>query len=184
MAGRQINLITQKQALTPQEAQLRQAIRKWMPIILILYVAILFVIFLVSYFFRMQSDKLDVSIEQEKQAIKTRSQDEGLYLLIKQKMNSLSKIVTNRFDYSKVSDFFLNLQTDTIRFNQITIKATGETVLTITTADAYALDEFIRQLIDDTSDQFGTVELVSLEQNQDFQYQLVLNVQYKNIILN
>jgi len=180
MAHREINLITTKRVLTPEEQSIQKRLRFWMPLILGAFTLVFITIMGYSFYLNNRLANLDSSIKLERDSIAAKEKDEGLYTLLKQKISALTQIFGLRYAYSPVFDFLNNLATDGITIRSIQLLRSGNTVLIIRAADAFKLDTFVRNVLKEAEAHFNRVELVGVQFNPQGDYAITLNLSTNN----
>ncbi|RJR15193.1 hypothetical protein C4579_02695, partial [Candidatus Microgenomates bacterium] len=119
MTGREINLIFSKRELTSQEQVLQKINRVWVPVVLGIFLLFVSSTFVYALILNSQINAIDEGITIEKTAIAAKEQDEGLYLLIKQKISMLQRVIASRYPYHDLATFFLSQQTDNVRISSL-----------------------------------------------------------------
>lgn len=181
MPAREINLIANKQTATPQEVEVRRIIGFWTPAILIVYLVILFSTLGLTYYSTNRLHSTEVDITSEKNRIASLINDEGLYILLKQKATTLGRIFSQRYPFSDVLVYLLGYKTDGITFQKIELSDDGNITLDVITQDSVVLDTFVRKLIEAAPTEFHQIDLVSLTYKTDGSYAIRLDMGKKTI---
>lgn len=179
MAIREINLISNRHQLTSAEIRIRGLIQLWTPLILGGYVLVLLLIIGYGIFLKSSLASVEKSIVVAKENISAREQDEGLYLLLKQKVGVLTQIFANRADYTSLYNYFNDLQSENLAIQALTIRENGTAVLEVAAADAYALDGYVKKILESAESRFQSVELVTIQYKKEDVYSVTLDITQK-----
>ncbi len=179
MSAREINLITRRHSASAHQQFVQRMITVWTPVTLVLYVIIVTVVLAYSFFLSSSISGIDAQISAIKGEIAGRQNDEGLYLLLKQKTSSLTQIIKNRYPFSDVFTLLQTFKNQGITIASIKLSEDANIIFEVTVSDSLVLDHFIHSLLDTAVARFNTVELVNLNYQKDGGYTVVLDIGYK-----
>ena len=184
MLPKEINLIPNKKTLSPQETALRRRLGKWMPFLLVGYLLILGGVLGYWLFLSQNSAQIEADINTEKRLISERTNDEGLYSLLKQKALALTKIYGNRTDYSALYNYFTEVAGSEITIKSVRMIDNGNTVLEVDALNSFAVDTFVGRLLQDGPDHFRRIELngVHLAPGGKYTISLEIDVQKTSVL--
>lgn len=162
MATREINLISTQKIETGEDRMLKRFVYVWSPRILGIYCVVLSIVLGISFYFTSRITAVEKGIVTEQKSITQKEQDEGLYLLLKQKVAALSQIFENRNKYLDLFNFFNGFQTETITIVGLKLSENEKIELNIKASDTVSLDAFTQNLLTVSQDKFTTIDLESL----------------------
>ena len=184
MLPKEINLIPNKKTLTAQDIALRRRLSTWVPLILVGYLVVLGGVLGYWLFLTRSGAQLDSDINTEKRLIAERTNDEGLYTLLKQKALALTEIFSHRTDFSAMYNYFNEVAGSDITIKSIHIVDNGNTILEVNATNSFAVDTYVGQLLEDGPDHFRRIELsgVHLAPGGSYTISLELDIQKTSVL--
>lgn len=174
MAVKEINLLGEKQALTPEIQRARQTLKTGTTWMLIIYFLLVTVLFISSFYISNQLEATDRAITSERARIKALEKNEGAYVLLKRKASSLVQILTSRYPYTDLVEYLKQIGGQDNYVRALRLRETGGSEIDINAANSEGLDGFISSLLDKSDQRFARIELRSLRTTTEGGYEATL----------
>ncbi len=178
MASREINLLIKPEDYLSavQKQQLKQ-VKIWVPAGLFIFLLILLGVVVTNFIVNNKDRDLNNQIATTSRAIENLTQNEGIYMILKQKVSTINKIINTRYDYLAVFDFFKTLELDNGQITQMTLARDGKTLLSFTLNDSEAMDRVVNTIINQAEYRFQSVQLISVGLGKNGGYVMELDIQ-------
>jgi hypothetical protein len=178
MANREINLLVKHEGelSQAQKKQLAQ-VKKWVPLGLFVYLVLLLVVIGANLFVAQQDKFLTRRISTVSDEIEKLTESEGIYLILKQKLGAISRILKTRYEYLTVFDFFKGLEVDNGRITHITLERNGRTDIEFSVNNSEAMDRVVTSIVNEAKSKFTSVKLLSVKLSENGSYLIELNIQ-------
>lgn len=161
MASREINLLSEKRTVSTTELAIRHFLSVWTPLVLGIYLFILAVTLITSLYFKNRFSNLEKQVTVERSLIQALENNEGTYLLIKQKAGVLKRILDSRFPYSDLFAYFQNLNSFQGTLRSMNLNSNGEITVNLSVPDSISMELLFNGLLTDSL-RFNRIELVSV----------------------
>lgn len=179
---REINLISQRPILSPQEQKLEALVKMWLPLVCGIYALVLGGVLLISLYFTFRINRTEAKISQERTRIAGLEKNEGLYLSLKQRVRALTQIMDGHYPYTSLIEFFDQQEADSAKktiVKSLKIDEAGAVSINLFIANTEELDWFINQLLQAAQTRFARVELVSIGYQTDGTFDISLEISGK-----
>lgn len=176
MIHKEINLIPNKKAISPQEAALRRRLSVGMPLLLVGYLVILGAVFGYWLLLIQNNKQIDTDLNTEKRLISERTNDEGIYSLLKQKALALTKIFGHRTDFNALYSYFTEVAGDQIVIKSVLLTDSRNITLEVEAVDSFAVDAFVAKLLQDGPNHFQRIELANVHLAVGGRYTISLDI--------
>lgn len=122
-----------------------------------------------------EASALDTQIQQSKQIIQSKQEEEELYVALVNKLQIITSTTNARFPYYTFMTTLRQLSGDAIHIDGVQFYIDGTITLNVLSRTSSDLDTFIKKLIDSSSAKTYVVELKSTSRNNDGSYAVTLD---------
>lgn len=176
--AREINLLIKREGqLTLGQKRQLEKVKLWVPAGLVIYLIGLLIIVSANIYVNLQNKALTEKIKTTSTAIQNLTQNEGIYLILNQKLQAITKILSGRYAYLDIFDFFKNLEIDNGRIYQVLLETSGKTQLTFSLNDSEAMDRVVTSIVSQAKARFKSVKLESVRLAEAGGYVIELHIQ-------
>lgn len=176
MATREINLVSEKEALSSQDIRIRRLLKFWTPLFLVIFLIILGVAVFFQFRTTQQLSGLNTQISSVENQIKSMERNESAYLLLKQKATAISDILNSRFAFIDIINYFKSFENNDVKINSMSLMNSGTIQLDMRLGDSELLDNLLTTFIEAGGKKFKTIELTSINLRPDYTYEINLNI--------
>ncbi len=159
MATREINLFKRIELLSPDELKLKTFTRRFVPIILGLFIIVVVGVLYMSFVVSGELTKLDTDIINERNRIDNLKRSESLYLLLKQKASVLSKVINSQYPYNDQIEFFKSLEPEGTKLKNMELDETGKLSLQMSLVNSASMEKVVDKIVAQAHKKFRQVEL-------------------------
>lgn len=135
---------------------------------IIFYIILVVGVFFFWLFLKNEYEEISNRIEEKKSQINQMKKKESLYVLLKQRLSTLTKIRSEKKkDFLQFFSFFLQLQEEEINFDQMSASAKGELKVSGRATNASSFAKFLEVLANPEFDKsFSKIILSSLSRDE------------------
>ena len=140
-----------------------------------LFIVTVLVLIIGNIYISKEISTIDVRIEDAKQTIKSKQEEEELYIAFANKLQTISSVVQGRFPYSHFLTSLKQIVGDDVRLDTIAISTSGEIKLKIYTLSALSFNTFTNDIVKSSIAQPYVITANSTTRNSDGSYILLLS---------
>lgn len=177
MASKEINLLQKDIYLSPENKRWKELVYKFLTPILVFYAGVLVVIISFNITLSTQINAKNNQIQTELQKISNLSKNESIYILVKQKATALTQIMSNRYPYGSLFDYFQLLNQKGDQITSLSMDNAGNISMTVIIPNTDSLDNFINSLTSEADKRFASIKMGDIAYKAGNAYNISFNIQ-------